>query len=87
MNDEDVRELITQVLHEVAPEVDLEGVDAHADLREELGLDSMDILNFAIGLSERTGMEVPERDYPQIMTLDGCTNYLLAHQAPTTTPR
>jgi acyl carrier protein len=79
VNDQDVHKLIAQVLHDVAPEVELDGVAGHADLREELGLDSMDILNFAIGLSEQTGVDVPERDYPQIMTLDGCTGYLLAH--------
>ena len=67
------------MLHEVAPEVELDGVAADADLREELGLDSMDILNFAIGLSERTGVDVPERDYPRIVTLNGCADYLLAH--------
>ena len=79
MNDNDVRDLIAQVLHEVAPEIELDGVATDADLREELGLDSMDILNFAIGLSERTGVDVPERDYPRIVTLDGCADYLLAH--------
>lgn len=79
MNGDDARVLIEQVLHEIAPEVELDGVALGADLREELGLDSMDILNFAIALQERTGVEVPERDYPQIVTLDGCARYLLAH--------
>jgi acyl carrier protein len=78
VNDGEVREAIAQVLHEVAPEIRLDGVAGDADLREELGLDSMDILNFAIGLQERTGIDVPERDYPQIVTLDGCARYLLA---------
>jgi len=81
VNDDDVRAVIVQVLHEVAPEVELDGVAGDADLREELGLDSMDILNFAIGLQERTGVDVPERDYPRIVTIDGCTGYLLAHLA------
>jgi acyl carrier protein len=79
VNDDELRATIAQVLHEVAPEVQLDGVDGGADLREELGLDSMDILNFAIGLQERTGVDVPERDYPEIVTLDGCARYLLAH--------
>ncbi|HZP29837.1 MAG TPA: acyl carrier protein [Acidimicrobiia bacterium] len=79
MNDDEVRRAIAQVLHEVAPEVELDGVGGGVDLREALGLDSMDILNFAIGLQERTGVDVPERDYPEIVTLDGCARYLLAH--------
>jgi len=79
VNDDDAREAIVKVLREVAPEIELDGVAGDADLREELGLDSMDILNFAIGLQERTGVDVPERDYQQIVTLDGCARYLREH--------
>jgi acyl carrier protein len=79
VNTEDAREMIVQVLREVAPEADLGGVAPDADFRAELGLDSMDVLNFAIGLEERTGVEVPERDFPRLVTLDGCTRYLLEH--------
>ena len=79
MNEDEVRVAITRVLREVAPDVDVDHVAADADLREEVGLDSMDILNFAAGLHEQTGVDVPERDYPQIVTLAGCERYLLAH--------
>jgi len=79
MTEEQIHEVIVRVLRDVAPEIDLTGVAPDADLREELGLDSMDILNLAIGLQEQTGIDVPERDYPQIVTVAGCTSYLLAH--------
>ena len=52
-----------------------------ADLREELDIDSMDFLNFVIGLHERTGIDVPERDYPKLATLAGCVSYLSAAAA------
>jgi acyl carrier protein len=81
VNEDEVRATITRVLRDVAPDVDVDQVAADADLREEVGLDSMDILNFAAGLHEQTGVDVPERDYPQIVTLDGCARYLLAHQS------
>lgn len=78
MSDETLRDTVLRVLGEVAPEVDLSAVDDAEDLRDQLDLDSMDILNLAIGLFEATGIEVPERDYPQIVTVTGAAGYLAA---------
>lgn len=78
MDDAEIRATVLRVLGEVAPEADLAAVNPRADLREELELDSMDILNLAIGLFQATGVEVPERDYPRIVTIDGCVGYLAA---------
>jgi acyl carrier protein len=69
------------VLSRIAPEADLGAVPADADLSEELDLDSMDFLNFVTGLLETTGIEVPERDYPLLQTLDGGVRYLVDHSA------
>ena len=76
MNDETIRATVLRVLGEVAPEVDLETVDPGEDLREQLDLDSMDVLNLAIGLFKATGVEVPESDYARIVTVDACVDYL-----------
>jgi acyl carrier protein len=73
---ESLREVVLRVLGEVAPEADAAAVAGDLDLREELELDSMDILNLAIGLFQVTGVEVPERDYAKIVTIDGCVAYL-----------
>ena len=79
---ESLRDLVLRVLGEVAPEADAAAVAGDLDLREELELDSMDILNLAIGLYQATGVEVPERDYAQIVTIDGCVDYLVRHLGP-----
>ena len=72
----DSRTAVITSLAAIAPEVDFEALDPDADLRDELDLDSMDFLNFVIGLHDRIGIEVPERDYPQLLTLDMCVRYL-----------
>ena len=36
----------------------------------------MDFLNLIIGIHERTGVAIPEEDYPLLETLDGCIRYL-----------
>jgi len=78
MTQDEARELIRSVLHQVAPEAELDDVGAEETLQEALDLDSIDFLNFAIGLHEATGLEIPEKDYPQLATLAGCVAYLTA---------
>ncbi|KAE8762830.1 acyl carrier protein [Georgenia thermotolerans] len=75
----ELRATVLRVLGEVAPEADPGAVDPAADLREELELDSMDVLNLAVGLFQATGVEVPERDYTRIVSVDGCVRYLAEH--------
>jgi acyl carrier protein len=84
MDSRALHETVLRVLGEVAPEVDLTSVDPAEDLRDQLDLDSMDILNLAIGLFQATGIEVPERDYGRIVTVDGCVGYLTQAMAPPT---
>ncbi len=76
MNDPEIKALVFELLGNIAPEADFSTLAGDADLREELDLDSMDFLNFVIALHERTGIDVPETDYPRLFTLDGAISYL-----------
>ena len=78
MTDQELRDAALEVLGRIAPEADLETLDPREDLRDQLDIDSLDVLRFATGLAEATGVEVPERDYPRIVTLEGCIAYLSA---------
>lgn len=69
-------DIVRHVLHEVAPEADLDEVGPDETLRESLDLDSIDFLNFVVGLHEATGIEIPERDYARLATIAGCADYL-----------
>ena len=73
---QDARDIVRTVLHQVAPEADLDEVGPDETLREMLDLDSIDFLNFVVGLHEATGVEIPERDYSRLATLSGCAAYL-----------
>jgi len=46
------------------------------DLWAELQLDSMDHLTVMTRLSDRTGREIPEREYPRLTTVDALSRYL-----------
>jgi acyl carrier protein len=79
MNEAAARALIADVLGGIAPEADLATVQPDEDLRLALDLDSMDFLNFIIGLHDRTGIDIPEADYPELFTLAGAMQYLGQH--------
>ena len=78
MTNDEARQLIRSILRQVAPEADLDDVGPDETLQEALDLDSIDFLNVVSGLSDAMGMEIPERDYPQMSTLQGCIAYLAA---------
>ena len=46
----------------------------------QLDLDSMDFLNFVVGLHAALGVDIPEADYAKLATLDGCVEYLAARR-------
>jgi len=77
----DARAVVARVLAQVAPEAELDQVDAGADLRTELDLDSIDFLNLIEGLKEETGVDVPESDYAEVRSLNGLVAYLVARAA------
>jgi acyl carrier protein len=79
---DDARALLGRLLHGIAPEVDLGAIPPSASLTEEAELDSMDFLNLLTALEDQTGIEVPERDYPLVQTVDGFADYVAAHEAP-----
>jgi acyl carrier protein len=78
MNEGQVRETVLRVLSGIAPEVDLNSVDPAGDLREQMDIDSVDFLNFAIGLHRDLGVEIPDADVRKLATLNGCVAYLVA---------
>jgi acyl carrier protein len=63
--------------------VDITDADSDALLQDEFDLDSMDFLNLVTTLHDETGIDVPERDYPQLATVGGFAAYVSVHTAPT----
>lgn len=76
MNHADIERAVLRSLKAVAPEADLSTLDHGEDLRDALDIDSMDFLRFVVGLHDTLHVDVPERDYPKIRTLDTCVAYL-----------
>lgn len=79
------RAIIIEEIARIAPEVDAANVGDAEDLREALDLDSMDIFNLVVALSQRLQIDIPDSDAAQLVTLGGGSAYLAARLAPTST--
>ena len=78
MTPTEIRATALRQLGIIAPEADLTQLKPDVNFREQLDLDSMDSLNFVIALHEQLGIDIPEKDYPKLATLDGRVTYLAA---------
>lgn len=76
MSDIDIRKVLREELNNIAPEVDMASVDPSADLRDVIDINSMDFLNFITAVHHRLGIDIPEIDYPKLVTLDGAVAYI-----------
>ncbi|MGB7219781.1 MAG: phosphopantetheine-binding protein [Vicinamibacterales bacterium] len=81
MTTDHIKAAIVSALTGVAPEIDPASIRPGVSFRDQLDLDSMDFLNFVLALHDRLGVEIPERDYPQLYTFDGALAYLTSRVA------
>lgn len=70
---------IKDIIQTIAPDEDLDGLKTDVRLRDQIELDSMDFLDIVMELRKRYGVQVPEEDYKELATLDGCVAYLAPH--------
>ncbi len=72
-----IQTTIIDILRDVAPEIELESdLDPDVNLREQVDLDSMDFLNFITGLAERFQIDILEKDYGILTTLNEIAKYI-----------
>ena len=67
-----------EVLRSIAPEVDAGSINPAQPLRRQVDLDSMDWLNFLVGLHTRFGVTIAEADYAKLICLNDVVDYLQA---------
>ena len=80
MNEQEMRAIVLRALTDVAPDIDPAAIDPEMALTDELDIDSMDFLNIVVSIHDQTGVEIPERDYPKLSTLNDAVAYLIAAQ-------
>ena len=81
MNKEEIVLAIKDIIATIAPDEDLSGLTLDEKLREQIELDSMDFLDIVMELRKRYGVRVPEEDYKELATMNGCVSYLMPQLA------
>lgn len=81
MRDEEARQAVRESIAEVAPEIDTGAINGSVPLQEQLDLDSLDFLSVMVAVYERTGVDIPERDFPRVTTLDSTVAYIVERAA------
>ena len=76
MEEKELRAVVIATLKAIAPEVEEGDLHAERPLRNQVDLDSMDWLNFLIGLHEKLKVDIPEADYARLATLRDLLDYL-----------
>ena len=76
MTREEIRDAVISALTRVAPEIDPKQLHPDEAFRQAYDLDSMDFLNFVIGVHSSLGVDVPEADYGKMATLNAAVSYL-----------
>jgi acyl carrier protein len=76
MTEDQVKQIVIEIINEIAPDEETAGIKHDVALREQMDLDSMDFLDIVMELRKQHGIEVPEADYPQLASLQSCADYL-----------
>jgi len=69
-----VKEIIAKEL-----EVGVQQLAAEAKFIEDLGADSLDIVELVMALEEEFGLDIPDEDAEKMKTVGDAMNYLKAH--------
>ena len=73
---DEIRHAFLDALHQIAPEIELQQMTDETVLREEFEIDSMDFLRFIVLLHKQLNVEIPEKDYSKLATLQSSLAYL-----------
>ena len=76
MTEAQVKQIVIDIIDEIAPDEDTSNIKPEIPLRDQLDLDSMDFLDIVMELRKQHDIEVPEANYPQLASLDSCAAYL-----------
>ena len=82
MTEDLIKKVALELIGQIAPEADIENLDPADRLRNQFDFDSVDFMNFAVALQTHLKVVIPEEDYPQLATLNGCILYLKAKCNP-----
>lgn len=81
MTPEETHAAVLDIIQTIVPDEDLSNLNDDEPLRDQMDLDSMDFLDIVMELRKLYQVQVPEEDYKELATMNGCVEYLYPHLA------
>jgi len=72
----EIRQAVLDILADIAPDEDLSDLKEDVPFRDQLELDSMDFLDIVMELRKRYRIQIPEEEYPELISLGSTVRYL-----------
>ena len=76
MSPEEIKQVILDILSDIAPDEDLSNLEDEMEFRDQMELDSMDFLDIVMELRKRYRVQVPEEEYPKLASMQSTVEYL-----------
>jgi acyl carrier protein len=76
MTDDELKTRLLELLVEVAPDVEPHTVQQNCDFREQFDFDSMDLFNYAATIHRTFGVDIAEKDYRRLLSIEKAATYL-----------
>lgn len=76
MNQEEIKDTIRELITEIAEDMDVdeESITDDASFVEDMGLDSMALLEVLATMGKKFGISIPESEFPNITSINKCTD-------------
>ena len=78
MTKDEATALLADALHQIAPEVDAGALNPGLPLQEVADIDSISFMALVTAIHDRTGIEIPVKDYPKLATMNSFVTYLMS---------
>ncbi|MBD3242466.1 MAG: acyl carrier protein [Chitinivibrionales bacterium] len=75
MNAEEIKKTIREVIEEIGEDMDIDSdkITDDAKFIEDMGFDSMALLEVLATMEKKFGVSIPESEFPNITTINQCT--------------
>ena len=77
MTRDEIKNVLLEIIKDIDEDASFHLLKPDQSLRDQLDLDSMDFLDIVMELRRRYKLQIPEEDYLEFATLDGCVSYLM----------
>lgn len=71
-----IRESIIDILGMISPDEDYGALKDDVSFRDQLSMDSMDMLDIVLELRKKYKIQIPESDYPRLDSMQTTLDYL-----------